>query len=179
MAEHSEFLLGVPYYSDVTHTAPNIDGRTTNYYGYVQHSFKVTPKLTLDFGLRFSRMPSFIDPINHTNFDTSVPLTGRVVISSDPKSLALTNPLFLQNINACPAPDYVFSDGTTVPCTPFLTAKEAGWPEELRKTYLDWAPRFGFAYRPFAGNNTVLRGGVGLYTVTTLGTVFYSDSSVG
>ncbi|HEY7096956.1 MAG TPA: TonB-dependent receptor [Terriglobales bacterium] len=176
--DFADFLLGAPYYSDVTHTAPDIDGRTNHYYAYAEDTFKVTPKLTLNFGLRFSRLPPFVDPINHTNFDPSVPLTGRVVISSDPRSLQATNPLFLQNINACPNPDVVFPDGTTVPCTPFLTAHQAGWPEGLRETYSDWAPRFGFAYRPFSGNNTVIRGGAGVYTVTTLGTVFYSIAGV-
>jgi len=174
--DFADFLIGIPYYTYVVHTPQLIDGKTNDYYAYAEDTFKVTPKLTLDFGVRFSRLPPFIDPVNHTNFDPSVPGTGRVIISSDPKSLAATNPLFAQNINACgpinPNPD------PTHPCTPFLTAKEAHWPEGLRKTYNDFAPRVGFAYRPFAGNSTVVRGGIGLYSVTTLGSVFYSVAGV-
>lgn len=173
--DFADFLLGIPYYSYVTHTAPLIDGRTNHYYAYAQDTFKATQKLTLDFGVRFSRLPPFIDPINHTNFDPSVPVTGRVIISSDPRSKALTQPLFLQNINACPL-NLGAIDG--VPCTPFLTAKEANWPAGLRKTYSHFNPRFGFAYRPFAGNSTVFRGGIGIYSVTTLGTVFYSIAGI-
>jgi len=173
--DFADFLMGVPYYSYVTHTAPLIDGRTNHYYAYAEDTFKVTPKLTLNFGVRFTRMPPFDDPVNHTNFDPSVPITGRVVISSDPRSMAATQPLFLQNINGCPL-NLGPIDG--VPCTPFLTAKAAGWPEGLRETYSHFSPRFGFAYRPFAGNGTVVRGGIGVYSVTTLGTVFYSIAGI-
>lgn len=173
--DFADFLMGVPYYSYVTHTAPLIDGRTNHYYAYAEDTIKVSPKLTLDFGVRFSRMSPFNDPIDHTNFDPSVPLTGRVVISSDPRSLAATQPLFLQNINGCPLN---LGPMGGVPCTPFLTAKEAGWPEALRKIYWHLTPRFGFAYRPFAGNSTVVRGGVGVYSVTTLGTIFYSVAGI-
>jgi hypothetical protein len=125
--------------------------------------------------VRFTRLPPFIDPINHTNFDPSVPVTGRVIISSDPRSLAATQPLFLQNINGCPL-NLGPIDG--VPCTPFLTAKEARWPEGLRETYSHFDPRFGFAYRPFSGDSTVIRGGIGMYRITTLGTVFYSVAGI-
>jgi hypothetical protein len=184
--DFSDFLLGVPYYTYVVHTPGLIDGRTTHYYGYAEDSFRATRKLTLDVGVRITRLPPFIDPVNHTNFDpvaSSDPTKfqpGRIIISSDPRSLAATQPLFATAINACTdklaIPNY--TQDSTVPCTPFLTAKQAGWPEGLRKTYTDFAPRIGFAYRPFSDDKTVVRGGFGVFDVTTLGSVFYSVAGV-
>jgi hypothetical protein len=43
-------------------------------------------------------------------------------------------------------------------------------PQGLRNTYLgNWQPRVSFAYRPFNDTKTVLRGGLGVFTMTNLG----------
>ena len=177
----ADFLLGVPYYTYVTHTPPrNIDGTTTHYYAYAADTFRVTQKLTVDAGLRITRIPSLYDPINLTNFDPSVPGTGQVIISSDPRSLAATQPLWAQSVNACNSPNQIpnyAGPDPSIPCTPFLTSEQAGWPKQLRNVYTHFSPRLGFAYR-FADNKTVVRGGIGIYEVVTLGAIFNSVAGI-
>ena len=63
----------------------------------------------------------------------------------------------------------------SVPNTPFVTADRSRPAEDAaphRQEQLN--PRFGFAWRPFGDSRTVIRGGVGLYTVPLLGSVNYS-----
>src|SRR5439155_1096848 len=78
---------------------------------------------------------------------------------------SLLAPGYLASFNACPLGT---TSGPTVngaPCTPVLSAQQAGLPEGLRTTTKRIVPRFGFAYRPFSNDNTVVRGGFGMHTV--------------
>jgi len=59
-------------------------------------------------------------------------------------------------------------------CTPVKTASQAGIPQGLRATSKRVLPRFGFAYKLTNDDKTVLRGGIGSYNASTLGSVYYS-----
>jgi hypothetical protein len=170
-----DFLLGIPYLSTNSAVNQDNDGISWHYGVFAQDSFKVSSRLTLEFGLRWEYHPPFLDQGSDiTNFDRSVPVTGRVIIPNTQQALAITAPGFLQSINACPGPAY-----NGIPCTPFLTADKAGYPNTLRFAQKkDFNPRFGFAYRPFDDTKTVIRGAFGRYTMTTLGGVFYSLTGV-
>src|SRR5229473_2024751 len=63
-----------------------------------------------------------------------------------------------------------FADATAP--TPILAAGQAGIPESLRFSQkTDFAPRFGFAWRPFADGKTVIRGGFGQFIEGPLGSL--------
>ncbi len=170
-----DFLIGLPYGTSYASVKQDNDGQAWHYALYVQDSFKATSKLTLEYGLRWEYHPPFLDSgSNITNFDRSVKTTGRVIIPSTQQAKDITAPGFLLSINACPAESW-----NGIPCTPFLAAKDAGWPDTLRNAQKkNFNPRFGFAYRPFGDTNTVIRGGVGRYTMTMLGGVFYGLTGV-
>jgi hypothetical protein len=154
------FLLGIPDFTRFAITGPDIDGRVNHYGFFAQDEWRATPRLTLSFGLRYEYHPPFTERnFNITNFDRR---NGNVIIPNQ-ASDRLTAPGFRASI----------------PNTRILTAAEAGIPERLRVPYKkNVAPRFGFAFRPFNNTKTVVRGGYGIYTVTILGSVFYSLTGV-
>lgn len=159
----SDFLLGIPTNSRIANPGPDVDGVTYHTGLYAQDDWKVTRRLTLSFGVRWEVHPMFFDrALTTSNFDRAFPGPGGRVIIANEEARALTAPAFIASIGN----------------TPIVTAKEAGLPETLRFT--DWnnfAPRFGFAWRPF-GERTVLRGGYGIFTATILGSVFYTITGI-
>ncbi len=152
----ASFLLGYPDSSTVaTVINPDTYAYAMHYAFFGQDDWKVTPSLTLNFGLRWEFHPSFHDHnSNLANFDPDYTSTqdgqtvhGAVILPSQ-KTYANLNPGFVQAI----AP------------TPIFTASQLGVPSNLRfPNYTDFAPRVGFAWRPFSDNKTVLRGGYGRY----------------
>jgi outer membrane receptor protein involved in Fe transport len=165
----ADFLLGVPTASAVVILARDNDGTAVHYKAYAQDTIRLTPRLTLDLGVRYELHPGYHDRgLNIANFDRSVPRTGRVVIMSDPEARNYVAPGALLSINACPAPDI-----NGIGCTPIVTAKEIGLPEALRTTYkTQFLPRVGLAYR--LNPKTTLRASGGMYNMILLGSIFFS-----
>lgn len=165
----ADFLLGLPTNSEFAIVKNDNDGKTKHYAAFLHDSFKVNQKLTIELGMRYELHPPYQDVYGNVgNFDPSVPRSGRVIYPTGKESVLA--PGYLASFNACPGPV-----ANTAPCTPVVTAKEAGIPEALRQyPKLRFMPRFGFAYRPFDDQKTVFRGGFGIYNITVLGNVFYS-----
>lgn len=158
---YADFLLGVPQRNRLANTSPDINGIAVHAAGYAQDDWKITNKLTLNYGVRYEIQQPFWDrTLQLANFDRDFP-GGRVIVPNA-ASLAITAPPFRASIGS----------------TPIVTAAEAGIPERLRYTDTNnFMPRLGFAYRPW-GNRTVIRGGYGVYAVTILGAVFYSLTGI-
>ena len=164
------FLQGVPS-SDTIATVlyPNTDAYGKAYAFYAQDDWKVTPRLTINYGLRWEYHPMFQDHNNnvaaflpgyYTGTDGSI-VHGAVAVPNE--SLKLVNPAFA---------------GSILP-TPILTAKQAGIPDSLRYSQkTDFAPRIGFAWRVTGDGKTVIRGGYGKFIDAPLGYLILSSWAV-
>jgi hypothetical protein len=162
---YTQFLLGYPDYTVLsTVTNPNMDGLGYAWAGFAQDDWKVTPKLTFNFGFRYELHP----PLKEIHYDTAAfdpnyvgdGFSGAVVVPNA-QALTYTDPDFASSI----AP------------TPILTAAQDHLPAKLRYTaYGDYGPRVGFAWRPFA--KTVIRGGWGRFIESPLGFSLVSGWSV-
>ena len=156
------FLLGYPDYTVLSQVNnPAMNGLGYSYAVFAQDDWKITPSLTLNFGLRYEIHPPLKDTAYNTadflpNWKGTVngqAVTGAVVVPNA-KGLSWTIPAFAESI----AP------------TPILTAAQAGIPDKLRYTdKSDYGPRVGFAWRPFHNDKTVIRGGYGRFIEAPLG----------
>ena len=141
---YSDFLLGLPQATSRVYPRPGQYSRYWSSSAFVQDDFKVSPSLTLNYGLRYEYDRPARDKYDTVfNFD---PATGALVVPTQDVLSRDVNPLFNPEI-------------------PLTTAQQAGFPvRPLRKgDKNNFQPRFGFAWRPWSANNTVLRGGYGIY----------------
>ena len=177
--EFADFLLGVPYQTQVDNIVSDNNGTALAYAFYAQDNWKATPRLNLTFGLRYEYHPAFASTNGDiANFDPSVAKSGALIY---PKGYAnLLSVQELANVNACatagvnnPYANNAAQNGA--PCTPVLSNNQAGLPAGLRHApTLRFEPRFGFAFRPFGNERTAIRGGAGYYNITTSGALFYA-----
>lgn len=132
----SDFLLGIPYSSQRLNPLTNRTQLDSEAGFYVQDSFKVNSRVTLEYGLRWDHFgPTSYDDGLYYNWDRA---TAAVVVPQS--AVASISPLY-----------------------PTSTIKVVTGPVQQDPSKRNFAPRFGVAWRPF-GMNTVVRAGYGVYT---------------
>lgn len=143
----ADFLLGVGTSSQTSATGAFATWFYTRYWGvYAQDTWQASPRLTLIYGLRFEyQTPWHQRTPQETSFD---PVTSKLVLPEN--SAAPTLPAGAQQNLFTPYP--------------YETSQSIGLSTNFNQAYgKDFAPRLGFAFRPFANQRTVVRGGFGLY----------------
>ena len=159
----ADILLGVGDYGGIA-VYPEVFNKSKETAFYVQDDWKVTPKLTLNLGLRYEWSTPYNERYNHIQFSN---FNGDSGVSLDLSSgVPQLQALGLGTTELRGTTEYASSSQRTVPVD-----------------RNNWAPRIGFAYQ--LTPNTVLRGGAGVYygmNVATnfqyAGPVFRKDGNV-
>ncbi len=171
----ANFLLGqADSYSQQNHdTVPHL--RYLNFETYVQDDWKITSRLTLNLGVRYSYFPSPTDSNNTlVNFDSTVynsanapvidPNTGNMV---GVNAATYANGLILPKGAACAA-------GQAVPA-PLVSCSPYGGRVNPSSNN-NWAPRLGMAYDPFGDGKWSVRAGFGMFYDRTLNGIWEQNA---
>ena len=175
--DFADFLIGVPNATFYDVVGQDNDGVSAHYHVFAQDDWRVSPRLTISYGVRYELHPGYHDKGGDIgNFDPSVPLSGRAIYPQGKQALLAQS--FLASANACDADGINNTNNATVngaPCMPVEGNDTAHYPEGLKKyPHLRFMPRFGLAYRPFGDDKTAIRAGFGIYNINMLGSSFYS-----
>ncbi len=155
---YADFLLGLPQQTSKTFPAPADYRRQTDWGFFLNDDFKISPRLTLQLGLRYE----YETPVSHLrdtmyNFDRA---SGQLIVASQ-EALSQVSPLFNKSIKIAVA------DGSQFPVGVLWRADKN-----------NLAPRIGFAFRPTQSNDFVVRAGFGLF-YDRLGTGLVDNSLKG
>lgn len=165
---YSNAILGVfaTYTEPSSAFAPHY--RMRNVEWFVQDNWKVTPRLTLDYGLRFAEVLPSIERDNH--------VSGFVLSRYDlSRQVRLIQPRLVggKRAGVDPVSGEVFPAALIGAIAPgvgdpangmVVAAKNPTYPRALIDNRgVHFAPRFGFAYDPFGKGRTAMRGGFGMF----------------
>jgi Carboxypeptidase regulatory-like domain len=154
--------------------------RFSEYNAFVQDSWKVTRRFSVEIGVRFSRfLPTYTTANNIENF---------VPALYNPANAVTVNPLGI----IVPGSGYPYNGlvraGDGVPQdqlgrVPGGAAAEvlsvpAGAPRGFYPPANLWMPRFSFAWAPFSNSRTALRGGFGSFHDRSQGNVIFSQTNI-
>jgi hypothetical protein len=148
----ADFLLGYCKRCEVAVTLASADFMARSTYLYVDDSWKVSPRLTINMGLRYEYTPPWLDR------------SGKLVnihapfLDNTPNVADLSrHPTFIRIGSGD------FYEGTSLRFNPAIkVARDGRLGERLvRDDRNDWAPRLGFAYSPTS--KWTIRGGAGVF----------------
>ncbi len=131
---YADFLLGMPRTSSRTTPSPDQFRRRWEWGAFVQDDFKLSPRLTIVIGVRYELDTATVNRDMLYNFDITA---GRLLVPSE-RSLSLISPLFNKGI-------------------PIAVGNL------MRVDKNNFGPRVGFAFRPAASADFVVRGGYGIF----------------
>jgi len=134
----ADFALGLPFSAAVNQGEFSSWFHAQVYNAYVQDDWALTPKLTLNWGLRYEYRTPLEEELDRVSiFDPAFP-GGRMLTPNQTVVDQLNTPLIAGGA----------SRGL------------------IKPDRNNFAPRIGFAYRPFGNNNTVVRAGYGVFYTT-------------
>ncbi|HEV2484382.1 MAG TPA: carboxypeptidase-like regulatory domain-containing protein [Terracidiphilus sp.] len=145
----ADFLLGYPAAVSRAYPKANFGGQAWYKEFFAQDDIQVSGRLTVNIGLRYEYSPWMEGYLGQLGtFDPTQ--TKPIIVASHTSSVNTSSQYA--------APNAMKFFGQYV-----QTTSDAGLPYNLTYTdKLQFAPRIGFAWRPF-GNKTVIRGGFGMY----------------
>ena len=141
--------------------------RFTQFESFVADSWKVTPRFSLELGLRYQYgQPIYTQANNLANFDPSrydpaqavtiIPSSGNIDTTRPGNRL---NGLIRAGQGVPPEELDRVPGGNSAA----VLAVPTGAPRGLYNGHYYFMPRVGFAYSPFSDNKTAIRGGFGMY----------------
>lgn len=143
-------LTGFAYGASL-HIVPAVSDKSKDTAFFVQDNWKVTPKLTLNLGLRYEWSTPYTEGGDRLNFSNFTGDTG------------ISLPVNRDGTGQFPQFGQI---GELLGTTEFPTSSRRNSPVDRN----NFAPRFGFAYQ--LASNTVLRGGAGIFYGMNVATNF-------
>ncbi len=172
---YADFLLGQLYTTTYAVQIAKADYKRNVESAYIDDSFKVTPKLSLQLGLRYELTPPWYDTLGTefiVDMTTNKSPIDPAVSGNEPQQ---NWPFFMrqgncsnayQGVNVrwvtAPPAGQAATTSNTSPVNPGPQCANGDFPDTLMQTaHLDFAPRIGLSFAPTS--TLVIRTGFGIY----------------
>lgn len=177
----ANFLLGQAdsYNQPSKDTIPHLN--YLNFEVYVQDDWKISPRLTLNAGVRWSYFPSPTDSNNTLNNFNPVLFSAANAALIDPVSGNMTG--FTVGGSPTSAATYanglIFPSGTACTTAQAIAAQVTCSPFGSRvnpSSNNNWGPRLGLAYDPLGNGKMAVRAGFGIFYDRTLNGIWEQNA---